>query len=401
MLDSLTFTSYKRFAATETLRIAPITLLIGKNSSGKSSLLKLFPMLEYSLSGKLREGALRFENNGVSLGTALSDMITDGNNAGLRFKLDFSTGLTLEVTLFSSKKSGEDAIISEYEAQYGDKKLTLHIEKEGDKFFYRCLQTGDVFDAESFSGFVNGQVLTLLGYPVESLAAEVTVDYIGPVRVQPQRVYSSTGAGVVGKVGLKGEPAYEMLASSPDLLKKVSGWYSENFNGVTLVLKALVKGMYELKMQKKGSEYQVNIADEGQGMSQVLPIVARCLLAQPGLIVPMEQPELHLHPAAHLSLARLFAATAKTNRHNYIIETHSENILLGIREAVVDESNPLQPEDVAIYFIDDETDGSAYIMPIEIYPDGTLSDWPTGVFNEAYDILKSIKTKALSKNQER
>lgn len=142
----------------------------------------------------------------------------------------------------------------------------------------------------------------------------------------------------------------------------------------------------------------MNIADEGQGMSQVLPIVVRCFMPDDNTVIAVEQPELHLHPAAHLNLAKLFARTAKELNHCYLIETHSENLLLGIREAVVDRENPLTEKDVLIYFVDEDEDGSAYLRRIEINSEGDLSDWPTGVFNESYEILNEIKNKA-SKNK--
>lgn len=47
-LESISFSSYKRFAGSEIIELAPLTILVGKNSSGKSSVLKLLPMLETS-----------------------------------------------------------------------------------------------------------------------------------------------------------------------------------------------------------------------------------------------------------------------------------------------------------------------------------------------------------------
>jgi len=54
-LKSISFSSYKRFAGSEKIELAPVTILVGKNSSGKSSVLKLLPMLETSFSGLLKK----------------------------------------------------------------------------------------------------------------------------------------------------------------------------------------------------------------------------------------------------------------------------------------------------------------------------------------------------------
>jgi predicted ATPase len=50
-IKSISFENYKAFAQKQTMQLKPITLLIGKNSSGKSAIAKLFPLLENSLSG--------------------------------------------------------------------------------------------------------------------------------------------------------------------------------------------------------------------------------------------------------------------------------------------------------------------------------------------------------------
>jgi predicted ATPase len=138
--------------------------------------------------------------------------------------------------------------------------------------------------------------------------------------------------------------------------------------------------------------YWVNIADEGMGMGQILPIVIRCIHAVKDSIVVVEQPELHLHPAAHEAIAKLFATTSKQNGQRYIVETHSENILLGIRDAVVDQNIDFSADDVVIYFVDEDEEG-AYLREITIDANGRLSSWPEGVFNESYELLNRIITK--------
>ena len=221
------------------------------------------------------------------------------------------------------------------------------------------------------------------------------VDYIGPLRSEPQRSYYYTGGELSDNVGPKGDNAYQLLCADEKLTQAASLWFERNFNGCRMrVEPGGERGAYLIQMNKPDNgDYWVNIADEGMGMSQVLPIVTRCLHKVPGSIVVMEQPELHLHPAAHASLAYLFAESSKRNGQSYIIETHSENILLGLRDAVVDRNIGFNPEDVIIYFIDEDEEG-AFLKEIFIERDGTLTDWPRGVFNESYELLKNILRKA-------
>ena len=396
-LGSVSFSSYKRFADSETIEFAPVTVLIGKNSSGKSSVLKLLPMLETSFSGLLKKSVIKFDNDGVVLGSSFSDIAYNGNSLGLSFCMKFESGLMIRVSLLSMKAEG-DVIINEYSAIYQGREILLKLKKQNNVYFYINEETGKEYTSDSFTGFVNLQVWEELKYPQSLWQGLIKVDYIGPFRQPPMRAYSYRGMESYEKVGIDGCAAYDILYDSVELQEKVSEWYADNFNGTKIDIKSLDKGTYQVRMQKKDNPFFVNIADEGQGMSQVLPIVVRCMMPENSAIIAVEQPELHLHPAAHLNLARLFARTAKELHHYYLIETHSENILLGIRDAVVDKDNPLTEKDVLIYFVDEDEDGSAYLRRIEINSEGDLSDWPTGVFNESYEILNEIKNKA-SKNK--
>jgi len=60
-----------------------------------------------------------------------------------------------------------------------------------------------------------------------------------------------------------------------------------------------------------GDNDLVNIADVGFGLSQVLPVLVVLLAAQPGDLVYIEEPEIHLHPRAQSTLAGIFADAVK------------------------------------------------------------------------------------------
>lgn len=182
-----------------------------------------------------------------------------------------------------------------------------------------------------------------------------------------------------------------ILYENPDLKKKVSKWFEDNLEGYVLdIAKGDEPGSFRVVISRPDNgEYKVNIADVGMGIIQVLPIIVRAFLNKTNSIIGIEQPELHLHPAAHSSVAALLANTSRRLKQTYIVETHSENFLLGIREMVVNPECDFSADDVVVYFIDEDENG-AYIKKIFINPDGTLTDWPMGVFNESYDLLKSI-----------
>lgn len=392
-LRSISFSSYKKFKDETNVEIRPVTVLVGKNSSGKSSICKLFPLLANSMT-PTAISPLMFESNGISLGTSFSDISHNGDSVGLSFGLKFSHGIDINVNLVSEDLN-QSVMIERYELKKNNEEYILTFDRKNRKYTSNFQR--EAFELIDFSGIYHEELFKKAGVTDDDIY--IDVDYIGPFRVLPQRVYHSRGFDLTGRVGVLGENAYHELYTNFVLAQQVSEWYLENF-GVALSVDWIesLKGAFQIHMLKKLSGNAVNvvnIVDEGQGMSQVLPIVVRCNMKEEDSIVVVEQPELHLHPKAHASLGHLFAITSKNNRQNYVVETHSENLILGLRDAVVDPAINFTPEDIKIYFVDeDEEDGSAYLRPITIDDDGMLSDWPTGVFNESYELLSTIKKKA-------
>lgn len=382
-INKIYFSSYKKFGGSEMMEIKPVTILVGKNSSGKSSISKLFPMLENSLSDDIGSPFL-FDNRGVKLGVSFSDVSHNGYTSGLSFGVEYSDGFAMHVDLLSPK-GNEDVIINKCHVSSNGQKRTLEYQKEKDE--YVDLDSGKKYSGKSFFGFINGAFLRDIGVDNVTDYA-INVDYIGPFRCFPERTYYSKGYDWSNKVGIRGENAYDWLCMSQPLQESVSKWYAENFDNVKLEIVSPEKGAYHINMVK--NDHSVNIVDEGQGMSQVLPIIVRCNWGLAGSIVVMEQPELHLHPAAHASLSQLFARSSKQAKQNYIIETHSENILLGITEMVVNQNEDFTKDDVIIYFVDEDDKGT-YLKEITIDDDGVMSDWPEGVFNESYELMKKIR----------
>ncbi len=130
------------------------------------------------------------------------------------------------------------------------------------------------------------------------------------------------------------------------------------------------------------------LADSGFGYSQVLPILVRGLLAAPGNILIVEQPELHLNPAIQVRLAEFFVAMARAGKQ-ILIETHSEHIVNAVRVfSAEDESGELSANS-AIFFIDAEAE-ILTIHELSIKPDGTVPKWPRNFFGEAASLSARI-----------
>ena len=118
----------------------------------------------------------------------------------------------------------------------------------------------------------------------------------------------------------------------------------------------------------------VSIADVGLGVSQTLPVLVALLVAKPGQLVYLEQPEIHLHPSAQRALAEVIAA-ASLRGVKVVVETHSSLLLLGIQTLVAQKKLP--PDLVSLHLFKRDADsGATTVTSANIDEDGTFGDWP-------------------------
>lgn len=133
----------------------------------------------------------------------------------------------------------------------------------------------------------------------------------------------------------------------------------------------------------------VGLTEVGSGISQIMPVI----LAAAGYkshLVCIKQPELHLHPALQAELAEVFIKFAKEDGTHFLLETHSEHLLLRmlrrIRETtegtLPEGSLPLRPDDVSVLYVENLGDHSV-VQRMPINENGQLvRDWPGGFFEE-------------------
>ena len=123
----------------------------------------------------------------------------------------------------------------------------------------------------------------------------------------------------------------------------------------------------------KGKTDMVSIADVGFGVSQVLPVLVALIVAEPGQLVYLEQPELHLHPRAQVALAQVLADAAKRGVR-VVAETHSSLLLLAVQTLVAEGS--LSPELVKLHWFTRDENGATKIDTADLDEVGAYGDWP-------------------------
>lgn len=369
-IERIRFQNYKGFKSQQVISLKPITVIFGKNSSGKSSILKLLSMLSNAVKrGNKSEFSLT-PSDGVSLGSRFHDIFYNHILSDLKLGLDYDdVAISCDMLI-----NDGDFSMYHYEARKGESISEISI--------------GEDFP----TGLIDEDCLNKIDAYEKDLIFET--NYVGPIRVQAPSSILFSSATKTTDVGFRGENSYGMLLNSylkkDGLFDSVSKWMKDNLEGQELVMDVVnpSSGLYSLLVSRNG--VQVNVADVGQGISQLLPIITASFIkyAQ-NTIVEIEQPALHLHPSAHASIAYRLANSAKETGTQYVIESHSENFLLGLRKMVADKNNTFTSDDVVIYYVHSEK-APFWLEEIRITQDGDLTSWPTGVFEEGFELMDEI-----------
>lgn len=228
--------------------------------------------------------------------------------------------------------------------------------------------------------------------------------YVGPLRRIPPRglEVSLTKSDSAWSDGMAGWET--LITGSEDLVERVSDWMqspSKLGTGYSVVRKAyqefdpsqpVPKPIGPIRKRAQllnGSGLALHPQDIGVGISQVLPVV---VAAQDGSasVVCIEQPELHIHPAVQVGLGDLFIDGAVNQGLSFLIETHSEHLILRllrrIREAAEGDRKALDqsltPALIGVYFLS-KRHGVVIVDEIPVTLSGDFAKpWPQGFFDE-------------------
>lgn len=130
-------------------------------------------------------------------------------------------------------------------------------------------------------------------------------------------------------------------------------------------------------------------AEVGTGISQVIPVVVAALVGERKPIALIEQPELHVHPALQVALGDLFIENCGPRRQ-FIIETHSEHLILRILRRIRETTEKDLPDGapqfdetrLSVLYAETAPDG-ARVRRLRVDNQGEFVDkWPKGFFAE-------------------
>lgn len=249
-----------------------------------------------------------------------------------------------------------------------------------------------------------------------------SLKYLGPLRDAPKPLYPLAPAADPHDVGLRGEHTASILELHKN--KKIQYIPSANFinpvinrETVTRTLESAVidwlqylgvassvksrdqgKLGHELKVGLSNSDSTHDLTHVGVGVSQVLPILVMCLLADRDSTLVFEQPELHLHPKVQTLLGDFFLSMALCNKQ-CIVETHSEYFIDRLRFRIAAASHEKELNNQAkIYFVEKLSQGSSF-QEVVINEYGAISKWPEGFFDQSQQQAEAILSAALAKKR--
>ncbi|MCW1976108.1 AAA family ATPase [Xanthomonas campestris] len=409
-LAGLSCSRYKKFKDSTVIGITPLTIVIGKNGSGKSVVSRLPVLIAGSMSANV-DGILDLNAGGIWHAKSLHDLVHARSalpfSLGATFsdghlKISFETNLLyvneskrLAVDRFSAKLNENEIVV----AEVADLDQLSHDERQ-----YRIVVGGvEKVEKVAWHGLIPdlSHVFTDVDSHLRKIKAALALpSYLGPFRVE------AIGAGryphqKVESLGPKGERTLDFLANDKlrrkgEVSAKVREWFVKTMGGG---VDTDISGEAPVVQVAAGNlDFKVDFADTGAGFSQCLPVVVQNFAYQSGQlnapILVVEQPELHLHPAAHGDMADLMMDSVISGAV-CVVETHSEQFISRIRRRIAE--GKISCEMVSILSVDHIDPGSDEVEPlraISFNERGEPSAWPRGVFEESLDDLRLLRNAA-------
>ena len=341
MLRQVRLSNFKCFARLH-LELAPLTLLCGGNGAGKSSVLQALLALRRSRAA----GALDRGN------PVLADELT-GLGTGRRVLHEFAEDDAIEFGLVDDRAAEPLRITFDY-------------------------------DRETDELRVRGAGALALG-PWEALPPFAALHHLAAERIGPGKIRDppDTGARRSDESASNFPTAHRndsLTAADPRRGEADTDRYGDVLDYWLRQIMPIASrrtGRIRAAEAPTGGARRYRAADAGFGLSYVAPTVA-ALLAPPGTLCLIENPEAHLHPSAQTKIAEL-AARAAAAGLQVVLETHGNHVLDGVRIAVLD--GLLRPGDTQFHYFEQEN-GQSVVRTPQIDSRGRLSSWPEGFFDQ-------------------
>jgi putative AbiEii toxin of type IV toxin-antitoxin system/uncharacterized protein DUF3696 len=410
-MDRIFFENIRCFATRQEARLAPLTVLVGENSSGKSTFLALV-RLAWDLVR--RPSILDF--NEVPFQFGAFDQIVSSVSSRPKKRKELLVGLE---TTVRDKEHEAVTVIGRFGPSQGQPALQGCFIKSGPYEITASFKevgvigsitiqlpssqhtpSGQHIEESSFRiRDLRDLPLLLLweGEMPQSIQEELEILTVrlrrigralgprpyafAPVRTQPERTYNpvqplenpegSHIPMILASTVLRDQEEWRRVAAAIESFGRQSGL----FDRVEVRhMGKLDSDPFQIQIRIGGSAR--NLIDVGYGVSQVLPIIVDCLRGERGGTFLLQQPEIHLHPSAQAELGSFLGVLAKEQDKRFVIETHSDYLVDRIRMDIRDRKG-ITPEDVSLLYFE-RRNGEAHIHSLTLDDQGNILDPPPG-----------------------
>jgi hypothetical protein len=399
---------FKSLAEECSIEIRPLTILAGANSSGKSSIMQPLLMMKQTIEAIYDPGPLLLDGPNVRFTSAdqflsgVGEIKEDKFNAGMDLeRVESISGLKVKsfvsfCATFLKTFQGMD--IAEIFYRIDDQTMVLKPNMTPEEMMIALKTTQKNFlisdpknlKIEQNRFFLNLKILidkesTYLRTAESVHIANVILGliHLPALRGNPERDYKKTSTGprfpgtfeiyaasIIHKWQATQDPRLHALGAALEVLGltwKVGARAIDDVSFEVMVGRLIHKKIDD-------SNDMVSIADVGFGLSQTLPVLVALLAAEPGQLVYIEQPEIHLHPKAQMAMAQILAEAANRGVR-VVVETHSSMLLLGVQSLVAE--GKLSPDKVKLHWFKRRPeDGVTEVSRADLDKAGAFGDWP-------------------------
>jgi hypothetical protein len=400
-MDTLIIEGLRCYSRRQRIRLKPLTLLVGENSTGKTTCLAALRLAWDIGAGMLYPD---FNEGPFQLG-GIREMAHRSDKAGGRLS-EFSVGFEMKINQTTdSKHLGEQGRVVRFVRSFGKEEERISSAQTYIDFDpYRVgvmvnsmsghaaiqvhtpdgSQDLDVPHGIQFDKLIIWDVIrnTIQTSPavtgprdsegfgfterhrdaITSVLAQMIREYparpyaFDPVRSRPERVYDH----IVDRQPWGGDHIPSVIASVFSYTGRGAGQLRKELNafGEATGLYDSVEvrhldepgeGPFQINVRTSGTT--INLVDVGYGVSQAIPFVVSTIQSPPGQIFLIQQPEVHLHPRAQAELGTFWGRMVREHHHRFVVETHSDYIVDRIRMDIRDRKG-LTPDDVAIHYFE-------------------------------------------------
>jgi hypothetical protein len=414
-IERVIVAGFKSFAERTEVALRPLTILAGANGAGKSTVMQALLLLKQTLESDYDAGPLRIDGPHVAFSQVEQMLWSGPPQRAAQFTLGFhlSSRHGYEVTFRQGKGDTLPLEIAQATYVYRDQRAALSLEPSQEQFaaYLRLLGSLGVALPNRqdfvFSGRVQRQgfflFVPLLIRSLDSEQADGLSLFHPPISPDVERDVR----GIIHLPGLRSNPRRTYPAAAVG--SSFRGPFTHYVAGVIAEWQRLQDGrlsrlnddLFELGLTSNvrarpvsdvelalrvgrtlGAESDdlLDIADAGLGLSQALPVLVALLVAEPGQLVFVEHPELHLHPRAIRALAGPIQRAVQRGVQ-VMLETHSDLLLISLQELVA--RGVLPPEHVQLHWAQRDERGASVLHSTTLDESGAWGDMPID-FNDVH-----------------